>query len=346
MAKNSGKTITRVFILITLAVILYLLFLIFQHFIPEIVIAAILATILHPWYKKLLKILKGHKNITAFIMSFFILLVIIIPLANIGYFFSQRAVQAYQESKQIFNNLPNIINLELLYSFNIDPQYISIIQDVSLDIVAYLRNIMVDWGSSFIRETSQALSSLLLIILTSFFVFRDSDSIIKYIKELIPLPKKYDKLIWQKFKDVSNSVIISEFGAALAQSVLAVIGLLIAGLPVFILALLIFLTALIPYLGTIIIWVPLIIYLFLSGQIWQAVFLIIWSIIVVGLSDNIIRPYLIKGKIEVHPLIVFFSIIGAIIVFGFWGVFIGPLIVAMAVVVFDIYKLEFISKTK
>ncbi len=344
MAKNINKTLTRIFILIILVILLYLLFLIFRPFLREIIIAAILATILYPWYEKLLQKFKGRKNLTAFVMSFLILLLIIIPLINIGYFFAQRSIEAYHTSQQLLKNLPEIININFLNVFDLDQRYISVIQDSVLSLVAYLRDLLVNWASGFIKGTSQGVASLFLIILTTFFVFRDGKKFLKYLTELIPLPKRYNKLIWQKFRSVSRSVILAEFGSAITQSILAVIGFVIVGLPAFILSLLIFLAAFIPYLGTIIIWLPVSIYLFLTGRIWQGIFLTLWAIVVVGLSDNIIRPYLIKGKIHVHPLIVFFSIIGAIIVFGFWGVVIGPLIVAMAVVVFDIYKLEFVNK--
>ncbi|MBD3359502.1 MAG: AI-2E family transporter [Candidatus Buchananbacteria bacterium] len=346
MAKQVNTTLSKAFTLIILAVILYLLFLIFRPFLREIIFAAILATILHPWYQKLLSKLKGHANITAFIMSFLILLLIIIPLMNVGYFLAQQSIEAYQNAQQVFKNFPQQINGEILSVFNLNKEYISIIQEIAFDIVSYLRDLLVDWASSFVKTTSQLVGSLVLVILTTFFIFRDGNKILQYLRELTPLPGKYDKLIFEKFKDVSYSVILGEFGAALAQTILALIGFIIVGLPSFILALLIFLTAFIPYIGTIIIWLPVIAYLFLTGQLWQGLFLIIWSIVVVGLSDNVIRPYLIKGKIKVHPLVVFFSIIGAIVVFGFWGVVIGPLIVAMAVVIFDIYKLEFIKTNK
>jgi predicted PurR-regulated permease PerM len=346
MAKKVNTTLSKAFTLIILAVILYLLFLIFRPFLREIIFAAILATILHPWYQKLLNKLKGRANIASFIMSFLILLLIIIPLMNVGYFLAQQSIEAYQNAQQVFKNLPQQINWQVLNIFNLNQDYISIIQEIAFDVISYLRDILVNWASSFVKTTSQLAGSLILVILTTFFIFRDGKKILHYLMELTPLPSKYDKLIFNKFKDVSYSVILGEFGAAFAQTILALIGFIIVGLPSFILALLIFLTAFIPYIGTIIIWLPVIIYLFLTGQLWQGLFLIIWSIVVVGLSDNVIRPYLIKGKIKVHPLVVFFSIIGAIVVFGFWGVVIGPLIVAMAVVIFDIYKLEFIKTNK
>jgi predicted PurR-regulated permease PerM len=99
--------------------------------------------------------------------------------------------------------------------------------------------------------------------------------------------------------------------------------------------------SLIPYVGAGIVWLPVGIYLLIIGQIWQGIFLICYGALIISSVDNVIRAYIIKGKANVHPIFVFFSILGGIALFGFWGILFGPLIVAITITIFHIYEMEY-----
>jgi predicted PurR-regulated permease PerM len=128
---------------------------------------------------------------------------------------------------------------------------------------------------------------------------------------------------------------------AFAQSLVGTIGFMIVGLPALLAAVLIFIFSFLPYVGTVIIWLPAAIYLLVTGQIWQGVFMLIWGAFAISLVDNFVRPLLIQGKAQVHPMIIFFSIFGGITLFGFWGVIFGPLIVALTFTILHIYELQY-----
>jgi len=99
--------------------------------------------------------------------------------------------------------------------------------------------------------------------------------------------------------------------------------------------------SLLPYIGAGFVWFPAGIYLLFIGKIWQGVFLLIWGIFAVSMIDNVVRAYIIKGKAQIHPILIILSILGGISLFGFWGVFLGPLIISIAITVFHIYELEY-----
>ena len=88
-------------------------------------------------------------------------------------------------------------------------------------------------------------------------------------------------------------------------------------------------------------YVPVGLYYLAIGKIWQGVFVLLWGLLIIGTIDNVIRTYMIKGKVAVNPIFAFFSILGGIALFGFWGMILGPLIVALAVTIFHIYEIEF-----
>ena len=83
------------------------------------------------------------------------------------------------------------------------------------------------------------------------------------------------------------------------------------------------------------------IYYLLSGDIWQGIFIFLWGLLVIGTIDNVVRAWMIKDEAEINPIFVLFSILGGIVLFGFWGIVLGPLVVALAVTVLHIYELEF-----
>ncbi len=99
----------------------------------------------------------------------------------------------------------------------------------------------------------------------------------------------------------------------------------------------------IPVVGTALIWVPAVAYLFLTGDTTWAIFLTVWSVAVVGSIDNLLRPFLMQGSAGMNTLMIFFSLLGGIQLFGLIGLVYGPLIFAIAIVLFNIYEEEFHS---
>ena len=76
-------------------------------------------------------------------------------------------------------------------------------------------------------------------------------------------------------------------------------------------------------------WLPAATYLMATGHLWKAIILVLWGSVVVGTIDNIIRPLVIGSKVELHPLLLLFSLLGGLQVFGFIGIFIGPVVISV-----------------
>jgi len=97
----------------------------------------------------------------------------------------------------------------------------------------------------------------------------------------------------------------------------------------------------IPFFGAWVIWLPAAIYLLAFGDFSAAIFLAVWGLAIIHPIDNVVRPFIIQKKAEVHPIFLLFAILGGIMLFGFWGLIIGPLVVAVTVTIFHIYELEY-----
>jgi predicted PurR-regulated permease PerM len=342
--------LTKPFILILVFLVIAGCYLVFKPYLTEILMAAILATIFYKPYISLTKAFKGRQNLAALLMCLLLVALVIIPSAKLVVYGAEKSVDAYDETVDFFSNhsLGDVFNSDVFRKTPL--RYINfsginlkdkVFQDTLLAAAKDSSGWLISGATSFVKGTANFIFSLLLIILTMFFFFIDGKKMLTHLMYLSPLPDKYDKEIFNKFRDVSYSTLVSTFVAAFSQGIAGAIGFAIVGFPVFLAFILVTMLSLLPYLGSMIFYVPVAIYYLLVGDIWQGIFILAWGFLIIGTIDNVVRAYMIKGKAEINPIFVFFSILGGILLFGFWGVIVGPLIVALAVTIFHIYEMEF-----
>jgi len=345
-----SKKLTKPFLLILVLLVIIGCYFVFRPFLMEIFVAMILASIFYRPFEFLVAKLKGRRNLAAFIMCLLLILVIVIPSVRLIIYAGQKSVTAYSQAVEFFNEntlsdtLKNEafnkgvlrhLNLENLTETNQE------LKTMFLDVLRKSSNWMISGATTVVRETTSFIISLLFIIIAMFFFFVEGRNVVNKLMFLSPLPNRYDKEIFAKFRAVSYSTFVSSFVAAAAQGIVGAIGFAIVGFPVLLAGVLVALLSLLPYIGSMIFYIPVGIYYLLIGSIWQGIFILVWGFLVIGSIDNIIRAFIIRGNAEVNAIFVLFSIMGGIILFGFWGIALGPLIVALAITVFHIYELEF-----
>lgn len=189
------------------------------------------------------------------------------------------------------------------------------------------------YAATLVRDALAGLSDLLFslaMFLVAFYALLvDGRRLVDWIEYVSPLPELQTLELLGQFRRVSGSVLGSSLITAIAQSAAATVGYLVAGVPnPFFFALLTFFASFLPSVGTAIIAFPLVGLLAVMGQVWQPIFLAAWALVVVGLVDNLLKPLLIRSGMELHGVIVFFSLIGGVLVFGAIGLLAGPLIVS------------------
>jgi predicted PurR-regulated permease PerM len=356
MEKEKINISSRVFLIGLLGLSFFASLLIFRSFIGEILVATILVSSSYGLYQKFVSRLKGRRMLASFLMCFIIVSLVILPLAGLVGYSAQRLVSAYGGAEQYFNEGNFSMLMDRLSESSLAKQAM-ILTGSDLDAKSYIlekgdevkewflsgagNDIIFASSKNILSSTASTIFSIVIVIFCMFFFFVDGEKMLKKLKKLTPLPSRYDMEIFNKFRDVSYSILFSTFATAIVQGFLGAIGFLIIGFPAFFASIILAFSTIIPYVGTALVWVPISLYLFATGQIWQGVFLIIWGAVIIGNSDNILKAYLIKDKAGVHPLFVFFSIVGGLTLFGFWGLMYGPLIVSLTVTVLHIYELEF-----
>jgi predicted PurR-regulated permease PerM len=341
------KKLSKPFLIILVVASLIACYFVFQSFLTELVIAAVLATIFYKPFEQLAAFLGNRRNLAALMMCLFLLAILIIPSIQLIGYTSEKSIQAYSETTAYFSNhnLSDVFKSSLFQRLNfLNVNFDNdLVKNSLLDFLKKSSDWMISGATSVIVNTTGFLASLVMIILTMFFFFVDGKNMLEKLMHLSPLEDKYDREIFNKFKEISYTTMVSTFVVAIAQGLVGALGFAVVGFPAFLAGVLVALLSLLPYLGSMIFYIPVGLYYLIVGDTWQGVFVLAWGFFIIGTIDNIIRAWMLKGKAMINPIFILFSILGGIILFGFWGVVLGPLIVSIAATILHIYSLEFCS---
>jgi predicted PurR-regulated permease PerM len=343
----SQKTLQLSFFIALTLGLLILSFFVFKPYFGVIFISGVFAVSFYPLYEKLVSKFNERKNLAAFVTTFLILVFIIIPVVILSALLLKEAVNLYNsiafgDGSQIFISPINALVGKLGYLFP------SGVIDSQINLELYARNVL-SWiighfDSVFSAVFGSVLNFVLMLIsLYYFFIF--GDKIKKSLVVWSPLPDKYDEEFIQTLKSSIDAVLRGRILVSIIQGVFIGIGFAVFGIgsPVlwgFVGGI----ASLVPILGTSVITIPAVVYLFLSGNFSAGTGLLLWGALVVGLIDNAVSVIFLKNKIKVHPLIVLFSILGGMEVFGAIGFLVGPVVISAFIALLKIYPFIMFNK--
>ena len=170
---------------------------------------------------------------------------------------------------------------------------------------------------------------LCILVIATFFLMSEGHRLVDYVVDLAPLSEERTRGMLERLRRVTAAVFSSTILTALLQTLVALVGYLIADIPaktLVLFATLVF--AFIPAIGAATITTGAGILLWMSGSVGMGIFLTAWGLVVVGLIDNVVKPLLAKNAIHLPGSLVFFAMICGLTVFGVMGIVAGPLIVA------------------
>jgi predicted PurR-regulated permease PerM len=195
-----------------------------------------------------------------------------------------------------------------------------------------------------LKATGSLVFDLAMMLIALYFLLVRGRDLIAWLVGVSPLSPAQTNQLMAEFRKVSYAVIVATVATAAVQAAVAGIGYLIAGVPhpVFFTTLTFF-VALIPAIGAAGVCLFAALIEVATGHPYMGLFLAVWGIVVVGLIDNIVKPFLIKGDLEMGGAVVFFALIGGIGAFGMVGLLVGPLAVAAFLTLLRMYRRDFIS---
>lgn len=336
----------------------YFLYLVFRSFFSILIWATVLTVVFYPLFKKILKWTRGRRAAAAFIACLLIVILIILPVTLLGVLVSQQSITLYHSLQATTGGIGGMggeasARLHEFQSRNSVQWILTLLrswlkaEDVDLQglieqTVSAATSFVVEHAPSLLAGFGGLVYGFLMVFIAMFFLFRDGPTIMEFVRTSSPLPAVYETEIIQKFEDVSYATFYGSILTALVQGVAGALLFWTLGIssPLFWGALIAF-VSLVPIVGASLVWVPMSIYLLLSGQTTRGVLLLVIGGLVVSSIDNVLKPAIIRGRTDMHPLLVFLSVLGGLEAFGFLGVLLGPLVVAIFLSFLNFYRLRF-----
>jgi len=343
-----SNTKIRIWIIVLLLLLCSILFFrLIKAFISPIVIALAFTSLMYPMYKWIMKKIKGKKNLAALLTCLALVLIIFIPMSILLIILGNQASQLLDEVTPYIEKLSTLTQNEIANYLHNIPFY-SYIEKLNVDWVA----ISIEVTNKFLKVVSFLINryspsvfiffiDLFITFFCMFYFFRDGDKLVNYAKSLSPLGEEYDNKLFDNFTRISRATVKGTLIIGLAQGSLGAITLWIFGVNTWLLwGFIMVIFSIIPVVGAWSVLVPVGIIQIISGNTWSGIFILIISTIIISNIDNLIRPYLVGKDAKMHDLLIFFSTLGGIGLFGIMGFIIGPIIASLFLSLLQIYKQE------
>jgi predicted PurR-regulated permease PerM len=336
---------TFIGVLITLSLLFVLLLLPFWS---AIFWAGIMALLFNPLQRRLNRSFGDRPSLAAFCTLLTGFVLVVMPVIAVAFGFVRQGAQLYQliESQQlnpqdILDRIGNAVPLlpDLLTRLGIDTGSIrNILSESAIGLSRILSQQALNWGRNALMFTL----SLGLMLYLSFFLLRDGESIVNWMRNAIPLSFERRQLLFQKFAEVARATVKGNLVVAMVQGALGGLIFWLLDLPAaLLLSVVMAFLSLVPAVGASLVWLPMAIYLYATGEWQKASILIAYGAIIIGLADNVLRPILVGRDTKLPDYIVLFSTLGGISMLGINGFVIGPLIAALFLSFWTIFSKEF-----
>ena len=356
--KDYGKYVLPLLFL----VVIFLSYLVVKPFLLVIAGAAILAYVSYPLYLFFEKRLQ-QRYLSGLLVLFVLFVLLTVPLVLTLNVLVDQALDTYQAAKTAFPLAQDFFHCsqdrttlfcsgyEKVIGILGEDQFTQMFHETIATVTSYISRT----SYTFLRSLPTKILDFGILFFLTFFFLVDLKKVLKSVRLLFPLHIDHETYIVKRLKDTTHAVVFGQIVTAMIQGLLGGIGFALFGLsnPVLFGILMMFF-ALIPMVGTALVWLPASIYMvvtgYAQGSFWALSgpgysvlgggLFFLWGLLVVGTIDNVIKPKLIGDKAKLHPAVVFLGVFGGLQIFGFLGILLGPILLAIFFTFLDILEKE------
>lgn len=318
---------------------------ILRPFYGTILWGVIIAVLFAPLHRSLLVRLKQRRTPAALLTLLAVLLIVILPMGLLVATLAREAASMYEHLKS------GELNPTLYFHgvFEALPPWITALLDrfglVNFATLQRRLAAALAQGSQFIatqalsigQVTFEFVASLFITMYLAFFLIRDGESVAGAVRGALPLAPAHKRELLGKFTTVIRATVKGNLLVAAIQGALGGLAFWFFGVSGALLwAVLMAFLSLLPAVGAALVWLPVAVYLLVTGAVWQGIALVAWGVLVIGLIDNLLRPLLVGKDTGMPDYLVLITTLGGIAVMGINGFVIGPTIAAMFVAVWHI----------
>lgn len=302
--------------------------------------AAVTAILFYPHYNWLNNFLR-MPGLSATIMLVVVTVTLFLPLVLVGTFLVNESLDVYNNLNQ-GNLTQNVQGISSFLEHTPLAPYLDTIKTEWPKYAADITGKINAYVFASVKEVTQNslkfFLMLFIMLYTLFYFFKDGEKILLRLMHLSPLGDTYEKMLYERFTSTARATLKGTLVVGLVQGALGGILFWITGIPAaFIWGLVMAIMSLLPAFGTAVVWLPAGLIMLALGNTWQGVTILVAGAFVIGLVDNLLRPPLVGKDTQMHPLLVLFSTLGGIALFGISGFIIGPVIASLYLAIMSIY---------
>ncbi len=344
MTQEQSTFYRRAFGTATAAALGLALFWILEPFAGALLWAGLLALLLFPLNERLCRALRGRRSLAATLLTVGTVIMIVVPTLVLGALFATqaaglaRAAQASAAQHQIQSpgDVANLLDDLTLKVGDWLPIPMEQVRASVLSAGEQLAQWALSFGGMLAASIVNTVVSVIVALFVLFFFLRDGEQMVRRTVALIPLDDRRKTRLVGHLADVTRAVVLGSLVTAAVQGTLVGLGFALAGLasPI-VFGVVAVGAALVPMVGTTLVWVPAAIWAGVSGHWGTALFMAVWGVAVVSSADNVVRPLFISSRAKISTLPVFIGLLGGIAAFGPIGIFLGPVVIALALALFE-----------
>ena len=346
----SAKNFRTAFVLILVVAVSALFLAVTWPFLKPLLLGALLAGLCHPLYQWVTRLLGGRRSLGAVVTLLILFILVAVPMsAFLGVVVRQALAvsdQAIPWVRQHFGSATTFNAHDwLVERFPALADHVPSQEQLleSLGTVAKTTGgFLVAVASRMTAGTAVFVLNLFVMLYAMFFFFKDGQKILERIFYYLPLSHEDETLMLQRFTSITRATVKGTLVIGVIQGALAGVAFWVAGIEgaAFwgtIMAIL----SIVPGIGAALVWVPAVIYLFITGQILAGTLLLAWCAAVVGTVDNVLRPALVGKDAKMPDLLILVGTLGGLFLFGPIGFIIGPIVCGLFLTVWEIYGATF-----
>jgi len=348
-----ARRTTIVFLSVVLGVALVFILIIWWPFLTPLAYALIMATVFYPIYDRLLKRTKSTAR-AAFYSTALVFLLIVVPVAfllNIaaaqaGTLGHEIAARSAQEGGFVpflghLTDKPMRFVGRFVDVSSFDPE-----RQINEHIKPFAAKLLPT-AASWVGGIVSLIGSTFLAVLAMYFLLRDSEGILQGVTQMLPISEDYATRLLTTLKNAIVANVHGVFAVGAAQGLATGLALFAVGVsPAVLLGILATLCSVIPVVGTGLVWGPAAIYLMATGHMVKGIVLLAIGAGVISTLDNVIRPLVVSNAVQANGLVLMLSMLGGVAAFGFLGLFVGPVLIALVIAVSSMLKEQFAGTQK
>ncbi len=327
----------------------YFLYQILSPFLKPILWAILLAMVFYPLSERLQRLLKQREILCATAMTLLVIVVIILPSTLLMLSLGNEVIGVYHRVQEMIQTgrlqgyMDQIKDIPFLrWIWGRLQEYGNASQvnptDFLLKNLQYVSTFLFNHTSKIFKGLSTFVISFFFTLLSLYYLFKDGTRLFERLREILPIPPRERDLLILRFKQMVYATIYGGILVAIVQGILGgiIFWVLEISSPVLWGTAMAFLS-LIPIGGTALIWGPAALLFFIQGALLKGILLLLLGIFGISMADNFLRPLFISSRTKIHPLLLFFAVLGGIQVFGLIGLVVGPLIATLCLTLIEIY---------